>query len=216
MDYIQVTVIISLSLYAILFLIGFIIKKQGIDSIDKGFTKILYKLFLIILYSTLIIPLTILSVVGVIAPFILLFLILSSIILSLLNVASNLIAYILLVIFSICLAYFASKTYNLIFFVVYKFNNTGFTENICNKFRYVLDKIDYRILTYSILLILYLLKNCLTFKYGTLDNVPNDLFFGLGIPVENIVLVSTEALLTFVIVDTIVTNSNRLKKKFLK
>jgi len=214
MDYIQVTVLTLLFLYAVLFLIGFFIKKQGIDSVDKGITKVLYKLFILILYSTLIIPLAILSVLGVVAPFILLSLILSSIILSLLNIESNLIVYILLVIFSVCLAYFASKTYNSIFFVVNKFNNTQFTENLCNRFKNVLDKIDYRILTYSILLILYLFKNCLIFKYSTLENVPNNLLFGFNLPIENLVLVSTEALLTFVIIDTIVANSNKLKKSF--
>lgn len=216
MYYIQMMVLIWLILYALLFLIAFSIKKQGANSADKRITKFLHNVFRIILYVILVFPLKIFTILGVLAPFILLFFILSSVVLSLLSIESNLIVYILFLIFSVSLSYFSSKTYNSIFFVINKFNKTEFKEDLCDEFKNLLDKINYRILTYSILLILYFLKNCLIFKYNNLENVPNNLFFGLSLPIENLILVSTEALLTFVIIDTIITNSNKLKKRFLK
>lgn len=213
--YIQMTVLIYLSLYIILLSIGFFIKKQGTDSIDKGIMKVAYTLFIILSFLTLIGPLYILSLIGVLVPFIFLFFILSSLLLSLLWIESNLIVYILLVIFSVCLAYFASKTYDFIFFIISKLYNHQFIEEMCSRIKNILNKINYRVLTYLILLILYIIKNYLVFEYETLENVPT-LFFGLNLPIENLILVSTEALLTFVIIDTIVTNSNKLKKKLVK
>ncbi|OFD42207.1 hypothetical protein BWGOE3_34600 [Bacillus mycoides] len=215
MNWFQIIILIWISLYLSLFLIGFLIQKKNLDIEETIIGKILYHLFIIIIYAILMIPLSLLSVIGVFGTFIGLIIIFGSLILALTYNGSNLDTYIILLVFSVCLAYFAQKSYNIIFKVINKLFNTAFITILCNKFKSVLDLIDFRILTYIILLIIYLIKNCLFFIYTDLKKVPKDIFFGIDLPIENLIMVSSEALLTFVIFDTIITNSAKLKKFFL-
>ncbi|PFU87376.1 hypothetical protein COK92_28905 [Bacillus anthracis] len=215
MNWFQILIITWVSLYLFLFLIGILFQKKKLDIEGSVIGKLFYGLFIIITYAILLLPLSLLSVIGVFGTFIGLIIIFSSLILTLTYNGSNLSTYIVLLLFSVCLAYFAQNSYNVIFKVINKLFNTNFISILCKKFKSVLDLINFRVLTYIILLIIYLIKNCFIFIYGDLKKVPADIFLGIKLPIENLVMVSSEALLTFVIIDTIITNSSKLNKFFL-
>lgn len=79
-----------------------------------------------------------------------------------------------------------------------KINNSEYTRNTVNKYKTYLGKSNYRIVTYLILLLLYVARNFRDFcKWENPD----------------ILKVSAEALLTFVIIDTMITIYNEKKSK---
>ncbi|KAB2422120.1 MULTISPECIES: hypothetical protein [Bacillus cereus group] len=79
-----------------------------------------------------------------------------------------------------------------------KLNNSEYTRNIVNKYKSYLGKSNYRIATYFILLLLYVVRNFRDFS--KLKN-------------PDILKVSAEALLTFVIIDTMITIYNEKRSK---
>ncbi|MFS0783316.1 hypothetical protein [Bacillus sp. 1P06AnD] len=211
MHLIQIIMFIWIAAFILVLLLSMAIKKWNLDIEKNIIGKILASIIIVIAYIFFIIPLTIMSFVGVIGMFIFLIVLCGFTIIALIYAKSYLATYIIVIAFSICLAYFAPKAYNVIFFMAVLWLNNPFTRNLCNRLKNILDKFNYRIITYIILLIIYITKNCLLYSYDDLESMTIPII-GFNLSLNNLVTVSNEALLTFVIIDTIVTNSEKLKK----
>lgn len=110
-------------------------------------------------------------------------------------------AYFVLTLSSVVFAYANSKLIKKLFSLNVKAFNMEYMEDVKSKYsKYLIADLS-RVVTYAILLGIYLYKNYSTFNDGT----PN-----------SIIAVSSEALLTFVIIDTIIQIFKNLKVHKIK
>ncbi len=214
MSWFQIVLSIWFSLYFYILVMGILIQKKKVDIENSIVGRLILGSLKFLTYFILILPLTLLSSIGVYSTLIGLVIIYAAVILALSYIDSNCITYIMWLGFSIVLAYYAERSYNSIFKAYNIIINTGHVKELSTKLKNRLDKINFRIITYTLLLLIYFTKNCLIFTYEKLEYVPKDIFFGHYLPIENLFMTSSEALLTFVIIDTIIMNSPKLKNHF--
>lgn len=111
--------------------------------------------------------------------------------------------YIYLVGSACAFSYFAPKISYFSIKWVTKINTSEYTGELIGKIKKNSERLDFRILTYGILLFFYMLRNYHKYTAYKYDSVL----------MSNIIEVSAEALLTFVIVDTMLTIYNEKKSK---
>lgn len=114
--------------------------------------------------------------------------------------------YIYLVGSACTFAYFAPKVIYISIKWVAKVNTSEYTRELIEKVKGYSERLNFRILTYAILLFLYMLRNYHKYIGYEYDSIL----------ISNIIEVSAEALLTFVIVDTMLTIYNEKKSKMRK
>lgn len=111
--------------------------------------------------------------------------------------------YIYLVVSACAFAYFAAKISYFSIEWITKINTSEYTGELIGKIKGNAERLDFRILTYGILLFFYMLRNYHKYTAHQYDSVL----------MSNIIEVSAEALLTFVIVDTMLAIYNEKKSK---
>ncbi|MEB9437316.1 hypothetical protein P4I98_03375 [Bacillus cereus] len=96
--------------------------------------------------------------------------------------------------FSITFAYFPLIVkYSIRWFLLA--NNTAYTRDLVEKYNKTFERLNFRMITYAMLLILYIIRNYNSYRSYHYDSVF----------IKSLIEISAEALLTFVIVDTIIT-----------